>query len=366
MGLRTEVATLAYHVLSAPSLTGSPLPVPFLRYCLAVSGLLISGSMGCDRSTTSADAKNSPGGGQSREEPTGGSGNNVALPKRDLIHEARRALQMSNWDRADSSLRQHLVSNPDDSRALEMLGDLELRRGNLPDSIDLYRQAIRHSTPPSPELFDKLAQQCMRAGQFYETLSLLQQSAQRHPSSPQIHFDIAGLAAMLGLPEQARPHLIWLTERNQGNIESLALLADPARAEPDVEMCHEALKRCPEDLRPVYSLARLDAAKLRWRQVLERLEPVLERHPTFAPAFSLYLRAMIELGETKSLEAWLTRTPSGVEDSPQYWHAAGVWAQQQNQPRQAARAFWEAIRRDEAQTDRIDASVAGGAAANRS
>ena len=48
------------------------------------------------------------------------------------------------------------------------------------------------------------------------------------------------------------------------------------------------LDRYPEDQRLVYALARMDASDLKWDQVIEKLSNVLEAHPDFLPAHTLY------------------------------------------------------------------------------
>ena len=56
----------------------------------------------------------------------------------------------------------------------------------------------------------------------------------------------------------------------------------------DDELCNKMLDRYPEDQRLVYALARMDASDLKWDQVIEKLSNVLEAHPDFLPAHTLY------------------------------------------------------------------------------
>ncbi|MCG8650448.1 MAG: FG-GAP-like repeat-containing protein [Pirellulales bacterium] len=269
-------------------------------------------------------------------------------PAVDRMAVARRGLAAGNFEAAQKALQQRLLEAPEDTGALELLGDLAAHQKQTRDAISYYQSVIERSSTPSPQLLDKLAQQWMLAGSPYETLAVLQRANDQHPDIPQIKFDLAGLGAMLGLPDAFMPSLIWLAKRGQSDQDSLILLADPGRVEADQSLCDLALEKNPGDLRPHYSLALLDAAHMKWQQVRDRLQPVVQKHPDFVPAYALYGRALIELGQADQIDQWRLKVPAGVALSSSYWVAAGVWAEQQGSPAEAARAYWEALRHDDA------------------
>jgi tetratricopeptide (TPR) repeat protein len=275
------------------------------------------------------------------------SGTQPAEPQIDLIGVARQAIARNDLPAAAQAIRSQLLKDPDNAAALELSGDLSARRQDAQTAITMYRAAADKSDRPSQVLFDKLVEQLLRGGQTFAVVDVLQESIEHHPDNMQARFDLAGLATMLGMPQAAVPSLRWLAQHGQGDPDALQVLADPERAEPDDEMCRKLLARNPADLRPEYSLARLDAIKLRWREAAERLQRVLQQHPAFVPAYTLYGRALVELGRWEELQGWQQTVPAGAQQSADYWIVAGIWAQGQSRHEEAARAFWEALRLDE-------------------
>ncbi len=200
----------------------------------------------------------------------------------------------------------------------------------------------------------------MASGQAYESVSILQDIIERYPDSDRPRYDLTGLVTILGLNQLAVEPLRWLVRRNGGDEESLAVLAHPNNVQPDADFCRKLLTRRPDDLRPVFGLAKLDAKKYQWQSVATQLRPVLEKHSEFGPAIVLYVRALIELemagepndNETSSrsteLMRWTQILPNSVVETPEYWVAAGLWARYRNEHETAAGAFAQAVRLDQA------------------
>jgi tetratricopeptide (TPR) repeat protein len=267
--------------------------------------------------------------------------------RHDHIAIARQAIAAKDWVTAENALRSQLVENPVDVLALEMAGDVASARGEMYESARLYQAAVDNNPQASIELFDKLTQQWTIAGRPFESLAVLQDAIDKHPSYPPFRFDLTGLAALIGMEQVSIEHLKWLAQHNQGNLEGLMALAAPERIQPDKEICEKALERCPDDLRIHYPLARLDATNLKWLDVAEQLEGIVKHRSDFMPAQFLYGRALIELNRNDDVQRWYESLPPGAKESPDYWAVAGVWAERQGEFEQAARAFWEAVQRDE-------------------
>ncbi len=264
----------------------------------------------------------------------------------DQLMIASRALHRNDLDAAETAVRRYLVEDPNDATALELAGDIALRRGDNERSVEMYHAAVDQGTPPSETSLEKLAVQLMASGRAFDSVDVLLKRIEQYPNNPQARFDLVGLATMLGLPQVAVPSLQWLAQRGHGDAEILQVLSDPRRVEPDTEMCGKLLARNPDDRRAEYGMALLDAQKMNWHEVLRRLQPVLERHPSFLPAYILYGRGLAELNDFQQIQAWQQRAPATAADSPEYWLVAGIWAELQGQHPEAARAYWEAIRLD--------------------
>lgn len=287
------------------------------------------------------------------DQPKGGSrrpstaNSSAELTGRGDLIIASQALQQNNLAAAEAAIRSQLLKDPSDPRALELSGDIASRRGDNERAIAMYRATVNHSGSPAEPLMDKLAQQLMVAGRAFDAVTVLQQRVERYPNSRPARYDLVGLATVLGQPDIAVPSLRWLSQRGFGYSETLQVLADPQRVEPDEKLCRTLLERYPKDSRPEFGLARLNAQKMEWQKVTERLRPVLAQHKDFLPAYTLYGLALTELDDFESVAEWQRRVPGDAESSPEYWLVAGLWAEHQGNHQQAARAFWEAVRLDE-------------------
>jgi tetratricopeptide (TPR) repeat protein len=311
------------------------------------------GLAGCDRGGPAKPPRSATGqDGESAGVSDSSSVNPIAL--------ASRSIAAGDWQTADRYVREHLVQNPTDPMALEMAGDILAQQGESEQSIASYQEAVQQSSKPSLQLFEKLARQFMASGQAYESVSVLQSAIENYPDADRARYDLTGLVTILGLNQLAVEPLRWLVRHKGSDEESLAVLAHPNNVQPDPDFCRKLLAKYPDDLRPVYALAKLDANKYQWQSAVTQLRPVVEKHPDFGPAIVLYVRALVELeiagepnvSDTPSrpteLMRWAKKFPANVLEMPEHWVAAGLWARHRNENGAAARAFAEAVRLDQA------------------
>lgn len=261
---------------------------------------------------------------------------------------AIRSIGQRDFTAAEAAIRNRLVSKPDDAAALELLGDVFAAQRKPVLASEVYRDAITASDSPSRDLMDKVVEQQIAAGRPFDAIDSLQLMIDRYPDHPQARFDLAGLATMLGTPRLALPSLRWLMQRGQSDPDLLIVMADPDQVQPDGEMCQKwvdlSVANNKQDSRTEFGLAMLDATQLRWQDVATRLERVIAQHPNFAPAHTLYGRAIWELGDSDKLAKWTQTTPAQSDQWPTYWLLAAQWAQQAGRHNEAARAYWESLR----------------------
>ncbi len=279
----------------------------------------------------------------------------------DLVTAAKKSLDRREFLTASRLIQEALVANPNDPTALELAADMAVQGDDTSGSIKFYRLAIDASDDPSKRLWDKLGEQYVNAGRPFESVAVLKSAIARYPDETDLRQKLVGLQAAIGIEWEAAEHLQWLVQRGHGGLNLLIILSDLNRPQTVEATCKFALQHHPEDLRPQYSLARLPAYHSQWNEVAERLRPVIERHPDFVPASALYGRAIVELGDSDAVAAWTQSLPPGIENHPQYWLAAGVWAERQSDWQRAANAFWRAVllnENDGEALNRLSASLA--------
>jgi tetratricopeptide (TPR) repeat protein len=278
-----------------------------------------------------------------------------------MVAAARIALQRRDFARASLWIQRALVVNPGDVSALELAADVAVQGGDHRGALDFYQRAADASDAPSRSLLDKLGQLYMTAGRPFQSVAVLQTAIASYPDDAGFRQRLVGLLAALGLEAESVEHMQWLVQRGHGDVNLLIILSDLSRPQTVESTCRYALEQEPGDLRPWYSLARLPAYHGQWSEAAQQLKPVIERHPDFVSAHAHYARAIVELDDPQAIAAWSESLPSGIESHPQYWLAAGIWAERNAAPEQAAAAFWRAARLQENDGEalsRLSASLA--------
>jgi Flp pilus assembly protein TadD len=258
------------------------------------------------------------------------------------LETAQAAARSGDVVKASEMVQRALLVEPHDPVLLEFAGDLAGANQETTSAIEYYDAAVKHAPSPSRELLDKLGRAQMTAGRPFLALEALKKAVELYPKEPAIRTDLAGLLASLGLEMDAAPHLRWLVMRGHGGMNELMILSDITRPQTDGAISDYAMKHSPEDLRPLYALARDDAYKGRWSDAAEKLKRVVEKHPDFIQAQAYYSRAIVEQNDQDSIAAWSAQVPHGIESQAQYWIASGVWAEREGQTKEAARAYWQA------------------------
>ena len=264
----------------------------------------------------------------------------------DLFEKAVDAYRRQDFKTADQAIRGHLTVAPDDLRGLELLGDIAANNGDNSLANESYEEVLRQTESPTEQFLSKYAMRLMASSRAYDCLRVLQQRATRYPNHPEAGPEMAGLAAMLGVAEQGVDALRSFAKRGGADPETLQVLADPRRVEPDTEMCERLLSKNPNDLRPQFGLAKVEANLLSWSKVKSRLGPVVQRHPDFLPAQMLYGLSLVQNGDFSELPKWHESVPESARGFSDYWMIAGCWAEHQQKFDEAARSFWEAVRLD--------------------
>ena len=262
----------------------------------------------------------------------------------DFLLMSKRAIAEKNWDAAETQLLKQLTKAPKDSEAIALLAEVKSAKREFADAADLYQSLIDSQESPNRTVLDNLATVAMQAGRPYQTLSAVQAKLLKFPGDIEAKYDICGLAIMLGQTELAIEPLRWLVQHQRGDADSLLALADPQQVEPDVVVCQRALKSYPADQRAKYGIAKHAAMKSDWQRAEALLRQVTEAHKDFLPAFALLGRCLAEQEKYSEIPAWYSSLPPGIDNSPEFFIAAGLWSLHQKQPKQAAKAFWEALR----------------------
>ncbi len=238
-------------------------------------------------------------------------------------HQVSELIRRGDTSAASLLIRQSLARNPADIVAIERLGDISEMEDNFLAAAELYSSAIQSTTNPSASLFKKWHQSLLKGGLPYEAVEALQLYLEEYPDLEDAHYNLAGLSVAMGVPRSALPSLRWLVLHGKADIDTLMLLIDPDRAEPDLQTCKELLERFPDHHSLQYPLALEHVNHGRWNLALEITKQILSKTPHFAPAQLLYGKILLAQGKFDEFQHWRDQVSSDLASYRQFWELVG-------------------------------------------
>ncbi len=253
-------------------------------------------------------------------------------------------------------------------------------------AVEDFDQAIRLGTsgleeyPRSPELSWLTSNACYRSGKFEQALALLtplldqpgpdQQrilfaaceleiqlargdDAERHlqqliklaPEFQLAQQRMAYLLTIQGRSQEAVPFRMKSLQSGQFTITDLLFLGNPQAIAimPELEQFRSANPDHPTIL---LANARISIREDRLEEARGLLRNAIAGNPELVEAQAWLGMLLLELSDKQPFIDWYQALPVSLQDHAGMWVVRGLWSQDQDQPRAAARCFWEALRHD--------------------
>lgn len=245
---------------------------------------------------------------------------------------------------AEEAVGEALAENPRDTVALMLAGDIALGSGAVEAATDFFLQAVAAGLDSSS--CERIGDDLSRQGALFSAIAVMRAAVAKHPQAASLRHQLAVTLCAVGNEWDSVPHFQWLADHQEIALDGLIVLSDRTRPHSQVEVCQLALRNHPEDLRPLQGIGRRSAYVREWKAVRQTLRPVVQQHPDYLPAQLTLGRALVELGDAGEVVAWSRQLPSSAMEHPDYWLNLGIWADARGESRGAARAYWEAVRRD--------------------
>lgn len=183
------------------------------------------------------------------------SSNRVAKQTDQLLAEGK-------FDEAAKLLNQLIADRPDLPRLRLNLGQIQLRLGNLPQAIRIFRDAVERF-PEDPTARFALGTALESSQRLEAAASAYSEAARLKPDYAEAHYRQGRIWNQMGKPELALPSL------------QAALAADPGLVRAQVQLAQTlvVLNRPAEALEAARRAARLAPQDPEAAQLLERLDP---------------------------------------------------------------------------------------------
>ncbi len=267
-------------------------------------------------------------------------------PPKKLLRDARRALQVGEFDRAEQIAVQIPPGSREYSDALLIAGEAATRQKRYPQAIAHYGGIPPDSSDQSVTGMYCIGDLLMQMGNAFEAERQYRRVLAVRPSDPWTLEQLAATLTTFGRRWEAMPYLFALAQMQRISVEQLLLLG-----ETDVGLAQ------PADLSKFHGRAADDALLLiaRARYAYDAQDPAtaerfarqaIDTAPEQIEAWALLGRSLLYRPnlESEFLE-WHAHVPKAAESHPDVWLARGIWAQEHGELEVAVRCFWETLRR---------------------
>ncbi|MDB5335430.1 MAG: UnbV [Planctomycetaceae bacterium] len=216
----------------------------------------------------------------------------------------RSELALEYWGRIE------LDNSPDAVKACVLAGNLELASGHAAAGEKWYRAALRQD-----------------------------------PEQLEAHRQLAYLLGVEGRCWEATPHLWAAVRAGDYTLHHLVLLSASDPVIKDDAAVGRFQAAVPGDPVPLIGPARTAIKANDLATARSLLQSVTTQAPHSVEAWARLGEIYAE-SDIGRLTDWHQHLPANADEHPQIWVVRGLWCEKQNRPAEAARCYWEAIRRD--------------------
>lgn len=274
-------------------------------------------------------------------------------------HFHQRHVVRKSLTRAEKSFKENDLSNakmwvdlalkraPDNPTVLLLAGRIAVAQHHYKDGVRYFREI---ATKQSPLSFAALVEE---ADLYFEhlpqptkSIELYRLVVERDPQHVVANYRLAYLLGTMGYFREAIPHRLRLIHLDQIDPIVLYLLSQGDNALENPEQLLTLHNAVPEDPMPKLGLARLAAEKQQTEKAIGLINELLAASPNTISAHVLLGQTLLAAGREAEFRAWYHQLSETVRDSADYWLTLGDWSRNQNQQREAARCYWEALQRD--------------------
>jgi tetratricopeptide (TPR) repeat protein len=256
------------------------------------------------------------------------------------------AMDAGDWQLADRYGKQALIVRPDDPELLTKLAKINAYSDRKREAAFLLVDAARLANYQPASRVNFAIQTLIDVGEIYPAIELLEQSLMAHPDEDDQRRILVGFWMEVQRPDRIGEHLQKLIQKRKFDFLLLVSTTDTSSRRLSEQTSRRLLQRNPEDRRVRLADAFLYLYRHDAGGAAEVLEDILDHHPDFAPAHAMYGQVLSAGSRWQAMPQWLQQAPPESQDFADYWLTFGDVAIANGRPAEAARAYWEATRRD--------------------
>ncbi|WP_197454234.1 FG-GAP-like repeat-containing protein [Stieleria varia] len=255
-------------------------------------------------------------------------------------------MQLRDWATADRFAKQALIAEPDDPELLTSAAKIAALSGQKREAARLLTHAAKAAGYLPSSRVDFAVQALIDVGELYAAIDLLNESLAANGDNTTHRKMLIGFLGEAQRTELIPPHLKRLIQNRAFDVQLLLAVTETSSRRFSFNTAKILLERNPDDhrVRLGDALELLDKHDAIACETM--LREILEHHPKFAPAYALLGQTLMEQRRIDEIPAWADAAPVDCREHADYWLTIGDWAASFDKHQQAARAYWEATRRD--------------------
>ncbi len=258
----------------------------------------------------------------------------------------RDALRVGQWERARTHSQQALLAHPDDPQVIQDAAKANAMCGNKREAAKLLVDGMALTNYAPGTDVDFAFQALIDVGELYEAIELLERTVSAHPEDHQHRRMLVGMLGEAQRTERIGAHYETLIRERAFDFPLLVAISEATTRRFYPKSGDLMMERNPTDHRVRLGEARNHVDLKEVSEARRVLDEILQHHPDFAPAYALLGQVLVEQQQLDEIPQWFQDAPAGSDEFPDYWLTLGDWATNHDQQPEAARAYWEATRRD--------------------
>ena len=260
------------------------------------------------------------------------------------IQVARKALEQEKLDVAEESIREHLLTHPDDPEGLFLAATVAAAKGDHREAAELLDKIPTEHPQAGLAALGQSADWMIMGGQWAEAESRYKKLLRLAPNAAIAHRRLAYLFNRQGRREEASRHVLQLCLAGNVTQAELHTLINQCEA-----VFEEGLDNTPGTFSPIGALAhaRIAFSNDNFKKAIDILVAANDEGELHDYGFAFLGRLATEVDDPDSVEIWLSNLSPEQQEFGDYWVARGNQAIKNGEKADlAARCFAEAILRN--------------------
>ncbi|MGB7347076.1 MAG: FG-GAP-like repeat-containing protein, partial [Pirellulaceae bacterium] len=268
------------------------------------------------------------------------------VPLSNALNQMRSLMASQDWKGANEHVPEVLIANPDDASAITDAAKVRGLNGHKHEAAELLVAAATLSNYQPKQRVKFAVAALLEVGELYKAIELLEHAVNANPKWHDLRRMLVGFLGEAESFNRIPQHLQELIRARQFDAALLVALTENSARRFSTSTMDELFRRNPKDHRVRFGEARQLMDYRDANAAITLLDEILKHYPRFAPGHALLGQALIEAGHSDRLKGWLANAPSDSKEYCEYWLTLGDMATAQGKQKEAARAYWEATKRD--------------------